>query len=804
MPLITSRERPLWSLSKVDNAHENENAAVEPGHVPSTNFIRAIIDEDLASGKHDFIITRFPPEPNGYLHIGHAKSICLNFGLARDYKGRCHMRFDDTNPSKEEDEYVQSILHDIRWLGFDWGTHLYYASDFFEKMYQLAVKLITDGKAYVCALSREEFSANYRGSLSEDGKPSPYRDRPVSESLDLFARMRAGEFKEGELVLRAKIDMSSPNMLMRDPPLYRIMHASHHRTGDAWCIYPMYDYAHPLEDAIEQITHSICTLEFENNRELYDWVVEHTGAGGAKPPHQYEFARLSLTNTVMSKRKLLQLVKEGFVDGWDDPRMPTIAGLRRRGITPEAVRAFADMIGVARANSTVDIDKLEYCVRDDLNTRAPRVMAVLNPLKVTITNYPEGQTEELDTPYWPHDVPNEGSRAVPFTRELYIEQDDFALDPPKKWRRLSPGMEVRLRYAYVVRCDEVITDDAGEVVELRCSYDPATRDGDNAGRKNLGIIHWVSATDNTPITARLYDRLFTVERPDAEPDFIALINPHSLVTAKGFGERSLAGAKAEDRFQFERQGYFYADPIDSKDGKIVYNRIVGLKDSWARIAQEADGASATVAPSAAPTSTRVNTRPEKRTRAELRAMAREADAELAARHTRYQAELGLSAEDADVLSGDRPLGDFYEAARAAYTKDGHNLTTWFINELLGLLKDEPIDAIKLTPPAFAALVTLVDDDTITALAAKELLLTLVQEGGDPVALVDARGLRQLNDAAQLGPIIDAIIAQNADKVAAYRSGKTNLLGFFIGQVTRSTGGKANPQLTRQLLEQKLA
>jgi glutaminyl-tRNA synthetase len=796
--------RSLVEPTNVDHAHENESlAAVEPGNAPATNFIRAIIDEDLASGKHDFIITRFPPEPNGYLHIGHAKSICLNFGLARDYKGRCHMRFDDTNPSKEEDEYVQSILHDIRWLGFDWGSHLYYASDFFEQMYQLAVKLINDGKAYICHLSRDEFSANYRGSLSEDGKPSPYRDRPISESLDLFARMRAGEFKEGELVLRAKIDMASPNMLMRDPPLYRIMHASHHRTGDDWCIYPLYDYAHPLEDAIEEITHSICTLEFENNRELYDWVVEHTGAGGEKPPHQYEFARLSLTYTVMSKRKLLQMVKEGIVVGWDDPRMPTIAGLRRRGITPEAVRAFADMIGVARANSTVDIEKLEYCVRDDLNTRAPRVMAVLRPLKVTITNYPEGQTEQLDTPYWPHDVPNEGSRAVPFTRELYIEQDDFALEPPKKWRRLSPGAEVRLRYAYVVRCDEVIKDDAGNVVELRCSYDPATAGGESAGRKNLGIIHWVSATQNTPITARLYDRLFTIERPDAEADFINFINPDSLVTAHGFGEVSLASAKADDRFQFERQGYFYADPVDSRDGHIVYNRIVGLKDSWARIAAEADPAAhaAQAAPVQAP---RVNTRPEKRTRAELRAAAREADPALAARYDRYQRDLGLSAEDADVLSGEAGLGEFYEAALGAYEGGKQSVTNWTINELLGAVKEQPIASLPLTPAAFAALVKLVDDGAISALAAKELLDELITKGGDPVALVDARGLRQLNDAGALEALAAQVLADNPDKVAAYRAGKTNLLGFFIGQLGKLSGGKANPKLARDLLEQHLS
>jgi glutaminyl-tRNA synthetase len=565
----------------------------------------------------------------------------------------------------------------------------------------------------------------------------------------------------------------------------------------------MYDYAHPLEDAIEKVTHSICTLEFENNRELYDWVIAHTGAGGDKPPRQYEFARLSLTYIVMSKRKLLQMVKEGIVSGWDDPRMPTIAGLRRRGITPEAVRAFADMIGVARTNSTVDIEKLEFCIRDDLNTRAPRVMAVLRPLKVTITNYPEDKVELLDVPHWPHDVPNEGSRPVPFTRHLYIERDDFAITPPKKWRRLSPGAEVRLRYGYIIRCDEVICDDAGDPVELRCSYDPSSADGDNGGRKNLGIIHWVSATQNTPLTARLYDRLFTIERPDAEPDFLSFINPDSLVTVEGFGEASLASAKAGDRFQFERQGYFYADPIDSKPGHIVYNRIVGLKDSWAKIAQEDATIKKNVRPALAQPAPRVNTRPEKRTRAELRAAAREANPELASRFQRYQNALGLCAEDADVLSGELALGDFYEATLAAYDNK-HSVTNWTINELLGALKEQSVADTAITPTAFAALIRLVDEDAISALVAKELLAELLTAGGDPVALVDARGLRQLNDANELGTAIDQLLAQHADKAAAYRAGKTNLLGFFIGQLTRATQGRANPKLARELLEQKLS
>jgi glutaminyl-tRNA synthetase len=784
-------------------ANELERGAAEEGSHP-TNFIRAIIDEDLASGKHDVIVTRFPPEPNGYLHIGHAKSICLNFGLARDYKGRCHMRFDDTNPSKEEDEYVNSILDDVRWLGFDWGEHLYYASDFFERMYELAEGLIRSGDAYVCALSREEFAESYRGALGVPGKHSPYRDRPVEESLDLFRRMRAGEFKEGELVLRGKIDMSSSNMLMRDPPLYRIMHASHHRTGDAWCIYPMYDYAHPLEDALEHITHSICTLEFENNRELYDWVIEKTKTGSAHGPHQYEFARLSLTYTVMSKRKLLQMVQQGVVRGWDDPRMPTIAGLRRRGVTAEAIRRFAEMIGVAKANSMVDIEKLEFCVRDDLNAKAPRVMGVLRPLKVTLINYPAGQVERLETPYWPHDIGLEGSREVPFGRELYIERDDFVDgEPPKGWRRLSVGAQVRLRYAYVITCDEVVRDESGEVIELRCSYDAETAGG-AGGKKGMGIIHWVSAEHNVPLVARLYDRLFTVERPDADPDadFLEFINPESLVELSGFGEASLKGAREGERYQLERQGYFYVDPVDSAGGSLVLNRIVGLKDSWVKQVKREE-APAPAPSSVAPiTSGRNATRPDKKTKAELREQVRAADAELVERFARYQRDLSLSEADADVLTGERALSDLYDAALDVYA-NVESVTKWVVNELIGALKERPVSEVALSGAAFGALVKLVDDEEISALAAKEVLDVMLDQGGDPSALVDARGLRQINDVAALREVIEGVLSQSASQVEAHRSGKKNLLGFFIGQVNKATNGRANPKLARELLSTML-
>ncbi|MGH7481177.1 MAG: glutamine--tRNA ligase/YqeY domain fusion protein, partial [Longimicrobiales bacterium] len=504
------------------------------------DFIRQIIADDLAAGTHGGrVVTRFPPEPNGFLHIGHAKSICLNFGIAEEIEGaRCHLRFDDTNPETERQEFVESIQDSVRWLGYDWGEHLYFASDYFGRLYEFAEHMVRQDVAYVDSQSEEEIRAT-RGTISEPGTPSPYRDRDVAENLDLLRRMKAGEFPNGAHVLRAKIDMASPNMLMRDPVLYRIRHARHYRTGDDWCIYPLYDYAHALEDAIEDVTHSLCTLEFEINRALYDWMVEHAPVDTR--PRQYEFARLNLDYTVMSKRKLLALVERGHVAGWDDPRMPTIAGLRRRGYTPESIRAFCDMIGVTKAETRVDIGKLEYAVRDDLNRRVRRVLAVLRPLRIVITNYEgegegEGEGEELTAPYYPRDVPLEGERSLPFDRELFIERDDFSEDPPKGWHRLAPGVEVRLRYAYFIRCDEVVKDDAGEVVELRCTYDPETRGGRaKDGRKPNGTIHWVPADRSIPCTVRLYDRLFTVPDPDAAAaagggDVAAFLNPDSLVT----------------------------------------------------------------------------------------------------------------------------------------------------------------------------------------------------------------------------------------------------------------------------------
>ena len=551
----------------------------------SPNFITEIVDRDLRERRYPRILTRFPPEPNGYLHIGHAKSIWLNFGLALDYGGECNLRFDDTNPETESLEYVEAMKRDIQWLGVQWARELY-TSDYFERLYELAVRLIEDGKAYVDSLSDEEIGA-FRGTLTEPGRPSPYRDRSVAENLDLFRRMRRGEFPNGAHVLRAKIDLASRNMKLRDPVLYRIVHAPHYHAGDAWRVYPLYDFAHPLSDAIEGISHSICTLEFENNRAIYDWLVENLRGTSGLPesprPHQYEFARLALDFTVLSKRKLIRLVDAGFVKGWDDPRMPTISGLRRRGVTPEAIREFTNRIGVAKANSRVDPGTFDAALRDDLNYRAPRVLAVLRPLLVVVTNYPENRVEHLDAPYWPHDVPRQGSRTVPFSNRLYVERDDFMEDPPKGFHRLIPEGRVRLRHAYVIRCDEVVKDAAGAIVELRCTYDPATLGQKPDGAPVKGTIHWVSVALAAPAEMRLYDRLFSVADPEkGDDDFTNHLNPESLTVVEGYVEPSLLQDRPDTRYQFERLGYFWRDPMDSSAERLVFNRIVTLRDSWVK------------------------------------------------------------------------------------------------------------------------------------------------------------------------------------------------------------------------------
>jgi glutaminyl-tRNA synthetase len=559
---------------------------------PRKDFLREAVAHDVASGRFGRPIhTRFPPEPNGYLHIGHAKSICLNFGIAREFGGLCNLRFDDTNPATEDIRYVDAIRQDVRWLGFAWDDERF-ASDYFERLYEIAERLIRAGKAYVDSQSEDKIREG-RGTVTVPGTPSPDRDRPAAESLDLLRRMRKGEFPDGAHVLRARIDMAHPNMLMRDPLLLRIRHAAHYRRGTTWCIYPLYDFAHGLSDAFEGITHSLCTLEFKDNRELYDWLVRE--AGFERPPEQTEFARLELDYTVLSKRKLLRLVNEGYVSGWDDPRMPTIAGLRRRGVTPEAIRAFAETIGVARSDARIELATFEHAVRDDLNMRVPRVMAVARPVKLILTNYPEGEVEMLDAPLYPHDVPLTGSRPVPFSRELWIERDDFMEDPPKKFFRLAPGREVRLRYGYLVTCTGVVKDAGSEIVEIHATYDPATRGGDAPDKRRVqGTIHWVSAAHALDCELRLYDRLFAVADPDALPegqDFVSALNPNSLVVAaRAKVEPGVGNDDPGTRYQFERTGYFISDPVESGPGRLIFNRTVALRDSWAKVSSRPPGA----------------------------------------------------------------------------------------------------------------------------------------------------------------------------------------------------------------------
>jgi glutaminyl-tRNA synthetase len=781
----------------------------EAGRGAAVDFIRQMVAEDLRTGKYGGrVITRFPPEPNGYLHIGHAKSICLNFGIAQEVPGaRCHLRFDDTNPETEDVKYVESIQQDVKWLGFDWGEHLYFASDYFEQMYAFGEHLIRAGLAYVDSSSEDEIR-DARGTVTRPGRPTAYRDRPAAESLDLFRRMRAGEFPNGAHVLRARIDLASTNMLMRDPVLYRIRHAHHYRTGDAWCIYPLYDYAHPIEDAIEGVTHSLCTLEFDNNRELYDWIVANLPRGDGEfaiapdsRPEQTEFARLALDYTVMSKRKLLQLVNDGAVDGWDDPRMPTIAGMRRRGVTPESLRAFCDLIGVSKANTRVDIAKLEYAIRDDLNQRAPRVMAVLKPLRVVITNWPAGRVEQLDASYWPHDVPKQGTRPVPFAGELYIERDDFSEDPPKGFFRLAPGREVRLRYAYIIRCDDVVRDDSGAIVELRCSYDPETKGGDaGPGRNVKGTLHWLSAAHALPCEVRLYDRLFTAADPEADDDvdFRQLLNPDSLVVVPGaFIEPSVRDAEPGARYQFERLGYFTSDIVDSRADRLVFNRTVTLRDTWAK--------QSAAAPQAATARTE---RAQRAPRAAAPAASAPRDsapraerpAALEAKRERYVA-LGLPPEQADVLTRDAAIAALYEQALQA-SAHAQAVANWLVNELPREAR-EHAGALPVTGRAVGELVELVEGGELSSSAAREVLAELLEQGGEPTAIVERRGLRQLSDEGALRGIVAQVMDANPAKVAEYRGGRTGLLGFFIGQVMARSGGRANPGVVRELVLERL-
>ena len=758
-----------------------------------SHFIRNIIESDLQEGLHDSVVTRFPPEPNGFLHIGHAKSICLNFGMARDYDGHCHLRFDDTNPSTEDERYVRSIQEDVRWLGFDWGEHLYHASDYFEKLYAFAEQLIKQGDAYVDSLDGEKIRT-YRGTVTEPGKESPFRDRTVDENLKLFREMREGAYEEGEHVLRAKIDMASPHMIMRDPILYRIRHEHHYRTGDDWCIYPMYDFAHCLSDAIEDITHSLCTLEFENNRRLYNWILERCLPEEQLPtrPHQYEFARLNLDYTIMSKRKLLRLVEEGYVEGWDDPRLPTIAGLRRRGVTPSALRTFCDRIGVAKANSRVDIALFEHILRDDLNYRAPRLMGVIDPLKVTITNYHDGNVEWLKAPHWPREIDRDDTRKVPFGRELYIERSDFMEDPPEDFFRLAPGREVRLRYAYFLRCEDVVKDDDGEIIELLCTYDPESK-GNQApdGRRPRGIIHWVEASHAVPAQVRLVDRLFSVPDPEAfNDDFTEFINENSMPVKTAQVEPSITSFDSDTRVQFERQGYFWQD-ADSTDKKLILNQIIPLRDSWA---EEQDEKEQRTGP----------------TKEEIEAANPQIHEDPADTFTDEQLErlehftdqLDIDREDAVLLIDSTHLADYLEAALDSYHQ-AQPLANWILNELMGQIAEDDLPDAAFTPEQFGALVRLVDTDEITGRVAKTILKRMVENGEDPVTIVEQEDLRNIQDTDALREIVMKQVQANPEKVEAFRSGKHGLLGFFMGQVMQATKGQADPQTARELLQEAL-
>ena len=768
---------------------DTREIAPESVAAPSSNFIRTLVEADNAAGTYGGVVrTRFPPEPNGYLHIGHAKSICLNFGLARDFGGACNLRMDDTNPSTEDVEYVASIQHDLAWLGFEPSGEVLYASDYYEQLYTFAVELVNKGLAYVCPLSEDEIRV-WRGTVNEPGRESPGRANSVAQNLALLDQMRAGAFPDGHCTLRARIDMGAANMKLRDPLLYRIRHAHHYRTGDAWCLYPMYDFAHPLSDAIEGITHSICTLEFENNRDIYDWLIANCSVPAR--PKQIEFARLSLTYTVMSKRKLLELVQSGLMRGWDDPRMPTLAGLRRRGVPPEALRDFADRIGVAKANSTVEIELFENCLRDQLNTSAPRVLAVLKPLRVILDNWQADRVEWLDAPYWPHDIPKEGSRKLPFTGELFIERDDFALDPPKGFHRLAPGREVRLRHGYIIRCDRVEQDASGEVVALHCSVDLDTKSG-GGGRGVKGTIQWVSASHGLPCEVRLYDRLFSVKNPGVGAegvDWKSELNPESLVVVSGARvEPSVVSDPAGTRYQFERTGYFWRDPVDGAGEALVFNRIVALRDSWSR-SQKAEETAAP--PVAAPAEVKAPAAPKKA------AEARPLDAAQAGRSEALQAR-GLSADEARLLVLDDGLAAFFEEA-VAVAEDAKAVAGWVLNAVLGEARGRAVGELPVTGAALGRLVRLVREGAITTPAGREVLSELVANGGDPEQIVASRGLGRVSDPGSILPAVEAVMAANADKVAAVRAGKVQLLGFFVGQVMKQTGGKADPQLVGELV-----
>jgi glutaminyl-tRNA synthetase len=827
----------------------------ETDDAPS-NFVRDIIDEDLEKDTHDGrVVTRFPPEPNGYLHIGHAKSIVLNFGIAEDYAARgadttCRLRFDDTNPTGESEAYARSIEDAVHWLGYE-PDEVRHASDYFERFYEYAVTLVEKGLAYVDSQSEEEIREN-RGTVTEPGRESPYRDRSVDENLDLLRRMKAGEFADGAHVLRAKIDMASEHMIMRDPLLYRIRHIEHYRRGDDWCIYPMYDFAHCLEDAIENVTHSLCTLEFANNRRIYDWILENALPEDQLPqrPHQYEFNRLNLTYTVLSKRKLRRLIEDGAVDGWDDPRLFTLAGLRRRGVPPSAIRQFCRAVGVTRSPGRVQISRFEHAVRDDLNAKAPRVMAVLDPLRVVVENFAEAtgldedDADRLEADYWPRDIAGrEGTREVPFTRELFIERDDFREDPPEGFHRLAPGREVRLRHGFFLTCTGLEKDDAGNVTALRAEIDPETRSGHAPdGRNPDGTIHWVSATESLPCEARLYDRLFTHRAPDAgEEDFYEHLDPDALVTRPaariepsvpetladkpkrpertGGADRSSPrggsalgvrpdrtgeSALGAQRFQFERIGYFWPDPEDASTDRLVFNQIVPLRDSWA---EEDTGLTAQELEKRRREKERERQKQRERAMAGQRDPVEDFGPEQRERFERFLEKHGLGRDDAAVLAERPALAEFFESVLGYYDAP-QPVANWTINELLRELDDDApaasLAALPFGADAFARLVQLTDEDAVSAQAARKVFSEMLAGAEtDPEQIVEKRNLRRLDDAAKLRRTADEVVAEHPDEAARYRDGETKLLGFFMGRIMERTRGTADAQKARAALRDVL-
>jgi glutaminyl-tRNA synthetase len=753
----------------------------------SKDFLRVIVEDDLKSGKYKEVVTRFPPEPNGFPHIGHAKSIAINFGIARDYEGYCNLRMDDTNPTTEDTKYVEALKDAVEWLGFEWKDDVRFTSDYFSKLYDYAITLIKMDKAYVDSVDEEQMRS-LRGTVTQAGKRSEYANRSVEENLELFEKMKNGEFKDGEHVLRAKIDMGAANMKMRDPLLYRIRHSHHFRAGDEWCVYPMYDFAHCLSDYLEGVTHSICTLEFENNREIYDWVLDTLGLKPPRP-YQHEFARLGINYTVMSKRKLLELVNENKVSGWDDPRLPTIAGYRRRGYTPESILNFCDSIGIAKANSTVDVSQLEFCIRDDLNTKVPRVMCVLDPLKVTIENY-EG-SEELDAPYYPDDIPKNGSRKLPFSSEIYIEREDFNENPPKGYFRLTPDQSVRLKHAYIITCKEVIKDANGNIVEIKAEYNKDSKSGqDTSGIKVKSAIQWVDATSAKKAQVRLYDRLYKNEMPEGMED----LNPNSLkIIKEALIEPSIITEKPDERFQFERQGYFYADPIDYTDENPVFNKIVGLKDSYSKKEK-------TSQPSRRRNSKDASKQESKKVQIDGE-VAPMSEAQKAL-FDKYTNEFKLNNEVANTLARDEKLSSFYEDA-LSHNASAVTLANIVANEVARELKDKEISELKFSASQVGALVEMIDSETISMKIAKQVFEEMNKTGEDAKKIVEDKGLIQISDPDVILAIIDEVIAKNPDNVEKFKGGNTKLLGFFVGQTLKATGGKANPKIVNELVAQRL-